>query len=471
MTTLSVTTEFRHEYEAASLQWLRKRFLWYTGIMGGLGLIGLIVSSAIVFPIVPRGAMGITIAATAIQTLTVAVFVGLFLRFRPKDRPITRDQLIRIVSGIIIVTGLLKLASMPFELRLAGALNPGNTSNNSLGLSWMLNVGLAHFLASCFIPWKPIEAFKPLVPLIVINAIVLSFSSTEPILAKALIIALSPLAGVPGIAVAALAQSRFRAAFARRMFKGRYLQTKQELSEARRIHESLFPAPITSGPIRLTYRYEPMRDIGGDYLFARLVDVPGRTGPVFDAALIDVTGHGIAAALTVNRLHGEIQRQLGETPGLSPGDLLTGLNAYLHHTLASHSVYATAICLRIDPEANTLEWASAGHPPAFLCTADGRLDRLDSTAFILGVTAAADYDADQQVTRFMPGDSIVVYTDGAIEARDARGRHLRVDGLQRILASSVSRGDRAGTIVDAVDRHRAGPAEDDTLIVEIARPV
>ena len=50
----------------------------------------------------------------------------------------------------------------------------------------------------------------------------------------------------------------------------------QELGYARRIHESLFPTPLKDGAVRLEYRYEPARQIGGDYLYARRVSLPGR---------------------------------------------------------------------------------------------------------------------------------------------------------------------------------------------------
>src|SRR5690606_31991441 len=145
---------------------------------------------------------------------------------------------------------------------------------------------------------------------------------------------------------------------------------------------------------------------------------------------------GIGAALTVNRLHGEIERQLGERADAQPGDLLTGLNDYLHHTLASHSVYATALFLRIDPNTGRLSWASAGHPPAFLRTLEGRIERLDSTTLVLGACRGSDFVPNEQSCRFLPGDMLIAYTDGAIEARNSAGRMLSVDGLQRAIASA-----------------------------------
>jgi serine phosphatase RsbU (regulator of sigma subunit) len=283
----------------------------------------------------------------------------------------------------------------------------------------------------------------------------------------------SPLTALPGAAICWWRQSRFRDKFHFQMLKGRYGEIKQELGYARKIHESLFPAPVGTGSVRMDYRYEPMRQIGGDYLYARLSPVAGRAEPIMHLALIDVTGHGIGAALTVNRLHGELDRQFGERPDASPGDVLTGLNSYLHHSLSLHSVYATALLVRIDPNAGTLTWASAGHPPAFVRTVDGKIEQLDSTTLVLGACKGDDFDHGEMSMRFLPGDAMISYTDGAIECRDADGKMMGVAGMRRVVASAVpdAEGGWASSVLRAVDQFRAGPLADDTLVVEVWRPL
>jgi sigma-B regulation protein RsbU (phosphoserine phosphatase) len=188
---------------------------------------------------------------------------------------------------------------------------------------------------------------------------------------------------------------------------------------------------------------------------------------------MDVTGHGIAAALTVNRLYGEVERLFAEDPHAGPGDVLVALNRYVHLTLATHSIYVTALCLRVDQEAERLEYASGGHPPAFLCYADGRIDQLDSTSFVLGACAGADFQPSVQTRSFRPGDTLVAYTDGALECRNQSGRMLGVKGLAAMVDSAFkanggSRHAMAAAVLAAVDSYRYGPPEDDTLIVEIA---
>jgi serine phosphatase RsbU (regulator of sigma subunit) len=72
-----------------------------------------------------------------------------------------------------------------------------------------------------------------------------------------------------------------------------------------------------------------------------------------------------------------------------------------------------------------------------------------------------------------PGDCLIAYTDGAIEARDVRGRMLGVQGLCRLIASrpsEVHSGWSEG-LLKAVEAHRYGPPADDTLMIEISRPL
>lgn len=537
--TSSVTSDFREEYEAERGRWLRKRFLWYTGVVTGLGVLAIIgqilvmILSADMWAFSRQSTMQI-----ALGLLSTLLYIGAFAwAFR---HSLTRDRMLKILFVLIVSSGAISIVGTPVmfevarpELRrqferaqetgedvvtnmpaISISSSPGETAGdvqpqieapsetdpaatvtevelaarreaeleaevsrhiaqlvvwgNALG-----SIFFTHFFACLFLPWTARESFKPLVPLLILNALVSLFYIRLVPMVGAISIVLSPLVAAPGALVCLWRHSRFRDRFHFKMLKGRYGEIKQELGFARQIHESMFPPPVREGAICFDYRYEPMRQIGGDYLFARFSAAANGAHPVLTLAIIDVTGHGIGAALTVNRLHGEIEREIGENAAVSPGELLTGLNDYLHHTLASHSVYATALFLRIDPNTGRLVWASAGHPPAFLRTIDGRIERLESTTLVLGACRGDDFRHNEQSCRFLPGDVILAYTDGAIEARNSAGRMFTVDGLQRALVSSTpdAEGGWAATALRAVDEHRFGPAQDDTLMVEIYRPV
>ena len=133
----------------------------------------------------------------------------------------------------------------------------------------------------------------------------------------------------------------------------------------------------------------------------------------------------------MNRLHGEIDITFAENPDITPGEMLAKLNKYVHLTLAKHSIYATAVCLRVDHKRGIVEYASGGHPPAFIRGVDGTLRDLDPTTFVLGACSEEDFDSAQVEADLMPGDSLIVYTDGAIEARATDGKMMLIGGASQ----------------------------------------
>lgn len=468
-------TEFAREFDAETGALLRHRFWWY---LGSLAVLFFLFRSVwlLVYAALQTGAAassGIEMfAESAIQTVRFghlgAVIVGaltvldvgvlVWSGVRARRRPYPAQQLL-LTQGLLVYLGLSHLAAMVLL--------------NQPGFPWVIM--FYHMVACFFLPWTPLQALRPIVPLVVANGVcVLLFRSEWEFSSRAIIASLGLLAVLPGVFEAWVRHSRRASTFGLRMMQARYGQMRRELYDARRIHEALFPRPIPEGPLRFEYRYLPMLQIGGDYLYARFSPPRGPDqAPAFNLLLMDVTGHGIAAALTVNRLYGEVERLFAEDPHAGPGEVLVALNRYVHLTLATHSIYVTALCIRIDQEAQRLEYASGGHPPAFLCAAGGGIDQLDSTSFVLGAAAAADFQPAVQAREFRPGDTLVAYTDGALECRNQHGKMLGVRGLANLIDTTLKSGEQsrravAAALLHAVDRYRYGPPEDDTLIVEIA---
>ena len=138
---------------------------------------------------------------------------------------------------------------------------------------------------------------------------------------------------------------------------------------------------------------------------------------------------------------------------------------------ARHGIFATALALRVDASQGSLEWANAGHPPAFLVSQDGAVQPLESNAVMLGVVDDPEYSCPTEQAVFAPGDRVVLYTDGVIEALDKWERALGVEGVRDTLRRA--HGDRHEDFLQVVwqrvQDHRQGPATDDTLVVEITR--
>ncbi len=469
-TSLAFTSDFRQEFEAETAALLRRRFLWFTGLATAFGLLMVTIAAVNLFfaPAhrTPGARTEANVAGGGAALATEAPYTGLItfvhevagtllfviLFWIAWKRPLRRASVLSLSVAAITLKGALDIATFAWLNRP----------------DWGLYVVIpTHLIACLFLPWSTWQAARPMIPLVLLNAAVWVAFTPHSVLP----LALSPLVAAPGMMVSLVKHNWRVESFKLRFLQSRYGQIRRELVDARRIHEALFPRPHSHGPIRFDYRYEPMRQIGGDYLYARFsASLDGRP-PAFNLILLDVTGHGIAAALTVNRLYGEVERLFAEDPQARPGEVLRALNRYVHLTLANHSIYATALCLRFDQAMSQLEYASGGHPPAFLRAVDGTIDQLPSTAFVLGACADADFNAAPQTRPFGPGDTLIAYTDGAIEARNDRGRMLGVTGLQRIVAIVPPEfdGGWASTILSAVNSHRAGPPADDTLVVEVVR--
>ncbi|MEO1512913.1 MAG: PP2C family protein-serine/threonine phosphatase, partial [Planctomycetota bacterium] len=262
---------------------------------------------------------------------------------------------------------------------------------------------LSHFIASIVFPWSPRQAVYP-------AAIVLGLSALSNFLIEggldspgstAIFVAISPLWVVPGTLTCWVRHSRRLEKFGFQFLQQRYGRLRQELVSARAIHESVFPRPRSTGDLRLMYRYLPATQIGGDYLFA--YGERHGEGERMSVVLLDVTGHGIAAALSVNRLHGEIELMFAAEPDISPGDVMRRLNRYVNLTLAKHSVFVTGLAMRADSTRGVIEHASGGHPPAFVRGVDGTLSELEPTAPMLGAVPDRDFDPGETSQRFAPG--------------------------------------------------------------------
>lgn len=460
---IQYTSDFRHELEAEHERWLRNRFLWYAGVVA---LVLLVRLGAVVVYRSASGGVPLPARDLLLGIPAIVMYAAAFLvvwRQRPHKR-----EILRLAYWLIVASGVITIVGAMLSVR-----GQGRAEQALAGAVGALGIFYAHVFACFFLPWTWRESIRPLAPLLALNTAVTILSAWHaPWVAMGIILA-SPAIGVPGAAVCWWRFSRFRERVANAALRGRYAQMRRELVDARRIHESLFPPMVEDGPLRLRYVYEPMRHIGGDFLYSRFSPSTHGDALALNLLVFDVTGHGIAAALTVNRLHGELERLYAEQPGAGPGEILGALNRYVHLTLAGHSVYVTAICCRIDPNRDVLEYASGGHPPAFVRTVDGRLEQLDSTALVLGAAAAGDFETDVHTHRFGPGDTLVAFTDGALEARNGLGRHFGITGVQRLLASLKSPRELEciRAILQTVSRHRAGPPEDDVLVVEVHRDV
>jgi sigma-B regulation protein RsbU (phosphoserine phosphatase) len=129
--------------------------------------------------------------------------------------------------------------------------------------------------------------------------------------------------------------------------------------------------------------------------------------------------------------------------------------------------YVTAVFGLIDPAAETLTYASAGHPSPLLRRSDGRIESLDERGIVLGFIPDADYKS--AVVRVTAGDRVIFYSDGITEASRADGEFFGDREFQRLLAagSAQTPGGFIATLVDAARRWVGADFEDDVTVVVV----
>jgi tetrahydromethanopterin S-methyltransferase subunit F len=196
---------------------------------------------------------------------------------------------------------------------------------------------------------------------------------------------------------------------------------------------------------------------GGDFL------VSACDGKTLEVALVDVAGKGIDAGTRALLLSGAFGGLLGSVPA---GDFLAACNAYLRRGGAAER-FVTAVHLSLDLATGDYVVDSAGHPPAAQFEAGSGNWRLtQARGIVLGVVADLRSVPERGVLR--PGDALMLYTDGLIEApgRDIDAGIDRLLGQADLLVTSGF-GTGAGKLVQAMQA--PGASSDDCALVLIWR--
>jgi serine phosphatase RsbU (regulator of sigma subunit) len=188
----------------------------------------------------------------------------------------------------------------------------------------------------------------------------------------------------------------------------------QEIQLARQIQQKLFPAaPLPLAGWDIAGASFPAEATGGDYFDY----IPMQDGSLA-TVIADVSGHGFGPALLMAELRAYLRAFLLTRTDVS--EIVRLLNrALAADTDGSH--FATLFLGKLHPQTRSFVYASAGHSSGYLLNRDGKLKaEFLSTDIPLGVLPDSDFRAAPQ-TWLEPGETLVLFTDGLIEACDERG--------------------------------------------------
>jgi steroid delta-isomerase-like uncharacterized protein len=252
---------------------------------------------------------------------------------------------------------------------------------------------------------------------------------------------------------------RFRAAQARERER-----LEQELQVARRIQQELLPEvmPELDGWQVAAY-YRPAREVGGDfYDFWELSD--GRLGLVVG----DATGHGMPAALVMATARGML-RAVAQ-PLDSPGEVLTRVNDALCPDIPPNT-FVTCFYAILDPVEGRLRYANAGQDLPYLRHQGKGAVELRATGMPLGLMPGMGYE--EREASLEEGDDILFYSDGLVEAHDARRQMFGLPRLRTLIAAhgTGESEELVNLLLAELERFTGGDweQEDDITLVSLRR--
>lgn len=243
------------------------------------------------------------------------------------------------------------------------------------------------------------------------------------------------LSGIANQAAIAIENARLQAQEAERA------RLSRELELAHDIQRRLLPmqAPTVPG-YQIVYRWRSAREVGGDFFDFMSLE-PGRLGLV----VADVSDKGIPAALYM--MFARTLLRAVAFSGREPVATLARANELILADSMS-DMFVTAYYSILDYRKHRLTYASAGHNLAYFCPGNGAAPQPMTTGGIaLGIVE--DVEFEQKTLELAPGDVVLFYTDGAVDALNAQGEAFGEERLTALLQGQ--RTAPAEAIADAID--------------------
>jgi serine phosphatase RsbU (regulator of sigma subunit) len=236
-----------------------------------------------------------------------------------------------------------------------------------------------------------------------------------------------------------------------------------ELEIARQVQARLFPQRLPElASLEYAGACVQTRQVGGDYY-----DFLDLGQSRLCLVLGDIAGKGMAAALLMANLQANLRSQCA-TAVEQPEQLLRSVNR-LFYDNTTDNAYATLFYSEFDDRTCRLRYANCGHLPGLVVQRDGTVNRLSSTATVLGLFP--EWSCHTAEFELCPGDLFAIYTDGITEATNQRDEEFGEERLLDVMtrARHLSPNHIVTEVFEEVRRFSGGDQQRDDVTLIVAR--
>ena len=233
-------------------------------------------------------------------------------------------------------------------------------------------------------------------------------------------------------------------------------EIQKELEVAKQIQLSILPAEFpNSANFRVAVRYVPMTSVAGDFYDFVVAD-----GAQAGLLIADVSGHGVPAALIASMV--KLAATAQHANAADPAALLTGMNGVLCGN--TQEQFVTAAYVHLDAASGTFRYSAAAHSPMLLLRG-GQIKPFIENGLMLASFDFATYS--NTVQPLQPGDRLLLYTDGVMEAANTTGDFFGQEALGDLMrrTAELSASDVTDRIISEVRRWAVSQDDDWTVLV------
>lgn len=240
-------------------------------------------------------------------------------------------------------------------------------------------------------------------------------------------------------------------------------QLLNDLKVAQRIQRGIIPNSknyIQRKEIQFSSNYSSMESLGGD-----LYDIIKIDDNIYSFLMADVSGHGVSAALITTMAKVSFNSHTKQNQ--STDIICDNVNKELFEFIGDLEHYLTAYYSILDLETGIFRYTNCGHHPAILHRrSTGEILKLDAYGYLIG--SFREIKTEEKQTELQKGDRVILFTDGIIEARNAKGEFYKYDSLVSFIKSQghLDVKDFVNKLIDDVNAFcGTRPQDDDRAIL------